>query len=167
MRPRPSVLLLLCTVPFLVGWFGGASTQERRDVRTFVLETLRKQEGATWDRVGQFLLWSYSFDRSGCELRVSRTGEFSDEFQQFIPMAEAQPVGGNATELAFQCRYNKPCIRYHIANTRESDVNGQPRTTILVMDPDDVRPLQNAFAELHQLCRDPYASEWRGTVRER
>ena len=167
MRPSPSALLLLCTVPLLVGWFGSASTQDRRDVRTFVLETLRKQEGATWERVGQFLLWSYHFDRSGCELQVNRSAEFGDEFQQFIPLAEAQPVGGNATELAFQCRYNRPCIRYHIANTRESDVSGQPRSSLLVMDPDDVRPLQNAFAELHQLCRDPYASEWRGTVRDR
>lgn len=153
-------------LPFVLAW-GGASTRDRRDARVFILETLRKQEGATWDRVGRDLLWSYDFDRSGCELRVSRSAEFSDEFQQFIPLAEAQPVGASSTELAFQCRYNKPCIRYHIANPRESDINGQPRTTLLVMDPDDVRPLQNAFAELHQLCRDPYASEWRGTIRER
>lgn len=165
MRRRPDALLVLCTLPLLLAWGGSASTPERRDVRTFILETLRKQDGATWERVGQYLLWSYDFDRSGCELRVSRSAEFGDRFQQFIPLAEAQPTGSTASELAFQCRYNRPCIRYQVANTRDSEVSGQARSRLLVMDPDDVRPLQNAFAELHQLCRDPYASEWRGTVR--
>ncbi|MDP3858270.1 MAG: hypothetical protein Q8Q73_10985 [Stagnimonas sp.] len=166
MRLRPSFVLLISLLPLLLAWGGDASTQDRRELRVFILETLRKQEGPTWDRVGQYLLWSYAFDRSGCELRVSRSAEFSDQFEQFIPLAEAQPVGGTATELAFQCRYNRPCVRYQVANPRDSDVSGRARTSLLVMDPDDVRPLQNAFAELHQLCRDPYAAEWHGTVRD-
>lgn len=162
---RTSLLLLLITLPLLLAWGGESPSDERRDLRLFILETLRKQEGATWERVGQDLLWSYDFDRAGCELRVRRSAGFSDDFQQFIPMAEAQPVGSRGSELTFQCRLQRPCIRYQVANMRESEVSGQVRSSLLVMDPDDLRPLQNAFAELHQLCRDPYASEWRGTVR--
>lgn len=160
----PFRLLLLLSLPLLLAW-GGGSTPARNEARVFILETLRKQEGSTWERLGQYLFLSYDFDRSGCELRIRRAAEFGDDFQQFIPMAEAQPVGATATELAFQCRLNRPCIREQVSNPRESEDDGVPRTRILVMDPDYVRPLQNAFAELHQLCRDPYASEWRGTVR--
>ncbi|ROH89029.1 hypothetical protein ED208_11485 [Stagnimonas aquatica] len=153
--------LLLAALPLLLAWGSDPSTQARREVRNFILETLRKQEGATWERVGQYLAWSYEFDRSGCELRVSRRADLSDQFQQSIPLAEAQPVGGEGSELLFQCRGQRPCIEYRVANRQRSDTGLQPRGRLLVMDPDDLRPLQNAFAELHQLCRDPYAPQWR------
>ena len=165
MRPRLKLLILaLVVLPLLSAW-GERSTGARRDARTFILETLRKQEGDTWERVGQFLLWNYDFDRAGCELTVTRTAGLGDEFRQIIPLAEAQPVGGNASQLFFQCRYNKPCIGYVVANPDRHDESGRARSSLLVMDRDDVRSLQNAFAELHQLCRDPYAKEWQGTIR--
>lgn len=156
-----SRLALLLALPLLLAWGGERSTEARRDVRNFILETLRKQEGATWERVGQYLAWNYEFDRSGCELQVSRRADLSDQFQQSIPLAEAQPVGGQGSELYFQCRGQRPCIEYRVANRARSDTSGQVRARLLVMDPDDLVPLQNAFAELHQLCRDPYAPQWR------
>lgn len=152
-----SVLITCCLLPLLVGWGSRESTLPRQDARTFILETLRKSEGASWERTGQFLLWSYAFDRSGCELSVSRSASFSDQFTQRIPLAEAAPVGVRGRELLFSCRRNQSCVRYEVANPERREVRQLRATRLLPPDPDDLGPLQNAFVELHQLCRDPYA----------
>jgi hypothetical protein len=137
--------------------WGDGGTSARRDVETFVLETLRKQEGDTWERTGRFMLWSYGFDRALCELTVQREAELGDVFRQRIPLKQAQPVGTQASEVVFDCRRGETCIRYEIQNRQQIDTQQVSRTRVLVMDPEDLNPLLNAFAELHRLCRDPYA----------
>ena len=155
MRPALKPLLLLC-LPWLCA-LGGGGTPERRDVETFILETLRQQEGDTWERVGQFMTWRYGFDRARCLLSVERDAELGHYFQQRIPLAEAAPVGVQNSEIVFDCREGKPCIDYNVKTSALVDEKRVARTRLLVMDSSDVTPLINAFAELHQLCRDPYA----------
>ena len=144
------LLLLLCA------WSSGG-TPARRDVETFILETLRKQEGDTWERTGQFMIWTYDFDRARCLLTIEREAELGDLFQQRIPLATASAVGTQNSEIVFDCRENTPCIDYNIKNRKQIDEQRVARTRLLVMDSQDLTPLMNAFAELHQLCRDPYA----------
>ncbi len=152
---RPHLLLLL-TLPLLCAW-GTAGTDARRDAQAFILETLRKQEGEAWERVGQYLIWTYGFDRSGCLLTVEREAELGDLFQQRIPMADATVVGTQNSEIVFDCREGRGCVDYNIKNREQIDEQRVARTRLLVMDDRDLTPLMNAFAELHQLCRDPYA----------
>ena len=154
-RLRYAVLLLL--LPCLLGWRSNDSTEPRRDARVFILETLRQQAGSAWDRVGQFLLWSYDFDAQGCELTVQRESGFGDSFTQTIPFAEAAPVGVQRDQLLLACRARAPCIHYAVSNPRHREERRVPRSGLLVMNPDDLTPLSNAFAELHRLCRDPYS----------
>ena len=156
MRRLPSFLPLLLAAPLLVAWSRG-DTPARRDVQTFILETLKKQEGEAWERVGQFMIWEYGFDRSGCLLTIQREADLGDLFQQRIPLATASAVGTQNSEIVFDCRDGASCIDYNIKNARESDEQRVARTRLLVMDAEDLTPLMNAFAELHQLCRDPYA----------
>lgn len=148
--------LLVLALPWLMA-FTRADTPARRDVQTFILETLQKQEGEAWERTGQFMLWSYRFDRSGCELTVQREADLGDLFQQRIPMATATAVATQGSEIVFDCRNGQPCIDYNIKNPRLTDTQRVARTRVLVMDQQDLTPLMNAFAELHQLCRDPYS----------
>ena len=147
---------LLLALPLLCAWVGG-DTEARRDAKTFILETLRKQEGDAWERTGQYMIWTYGFDRAGCELTVQREAEFGDLFQQRIPMAKATAVGTQNSEIVFDCRAGLPCVDYQIKNTQVTDEQRVARTRLLVMDHEDLTPLMNAFAELHQLCRDPYS----------
>lgn len=154
MRRLPSLLLLL--VPTLCAWSGG-STPARRDAGRFILETLRKQEGAGWERVGQYMVWTYGFDQARCLLTIEREAELGDLFQQRIPLAAATPVGSQNSELVFDCRDGAACIDYNIKSRIGTDEQRVARTRVLVMDAEDLTPLMNAFAELHQLCRDPYA----------
>jgi len=154
---RLSSLVLLC-LPLLGAW-GGGGTAARREASTFILETLQKPEGANYERLGQFLSWDYGFDRSRCLFSVGRSAELGDYFEQRIPLAEAAPVGVQGGELVFACREGVRCID-HVAKSREaSDEKRVPRARLLVMDPLSITPLMNAFAELHQLCRDPYAPQ--------
>lgn len=148
--------VLLC--PGLLWAWGDDSTPARKAARTFILETLRKQEGDTWERIGQFLQWDYRFDKAGCELTVTRDAEVGDHLQQIVPVADATPTGTQGSEIVFACRADKPCIRYRIANHEVLDEQQVSRTRLLVMDPDDLNPLMNAFAELNRLCRDPYGA---------
>lgn len=160
LRRFAKALPLFLALPLLLAWGGG--TPARRDVHTFILESLRKQQGEAWELTGQFLIWSYGFDRSGCLLTVQREAELGDLFQQRIPMAEATVVGSQGSELVFDCRRGDGCIDYNIKNRYTTDEQQVVRTRVLVMDAQDIAPLMNAFAELHQLCRDPYAPERRG-----
>lgn len=154
--PRLRNLLPLCLVPLLWACGGGASAV-RSDVQGFILETLRKKEGDAWERTGQYMIWTYRFDRSGCELSVQREAELGDFLQQRIPLAKASAVGTQNSEIVFDCRNGEPCVDYLIKNTQLTDQQRVARTRLLVMDSEDLTPLMNAFAELHQLCRDPYA----------
>lgn len=149
--------LLLASMLLPLGVTAGDSTAARRDAGTFILETLRKQEGESWERTGRYLLWTYDFDSARCLLTVQREAELGDFFQQRIPLAAASPVGSQNSEIVFDCRERKPCIDYNIKNREQIDEQQVARTRVLVMDPHDLTPLINAFAELHQLCRDPYA----------
>lgn len=149
-------LLLLLIAPALLAW-GREELPARRDAATFVLETLRKKEGETWERTGQFLLWTYGFDRARCELTVQREAELGDVFRQRIPLKEAIAVGSLGSEIVFECRRGDACIAYEISNRQQIDARQVAKSRVMVMDPDDLTPLMNAFAELHQLCRDPYA----------
>lgn len=160
LKPRHCLLLAL---PLLCGWLGGG-TEARRDAKTFILETLRKQEGDAWERTGQFMIWTYQFDRAGCALTVEREAEFGDIFQQRIPMASATAVGTQNSEIVFDCRAGEPCVDYLIKNLDVTDEQRVARTRLLVMDSADLTPLMNAFAELHQLCRDPYAPHRRAAL---
>lgn len=153
LKPRHCLLLAL---PLLCAWTVGG-TEARRDARTFILETLRKQEGDAWERTGQYMIWTYGFDRAGCDLTVQREAEFGDLFQQRIPLAKAIAVGTQNSEIVFDCRNGTPCVDYNIKNLQLTDEQRVARTRLLVMDSEDLTPLMNAFAELHQLCRDPYA----------
>lgn len=153
--PRLRNLLLLCALPLL--WACGGGHSLRSDVQGFILETLRKKEGDAWERTGQYMIWTYRFDRSGCELSVQREAELGDFLQQRIPLAKASVVGTQNSEIVFDCRSGEPCVDYLIKNTQRSDQQRVARTRLLVMDSEDLTPLMNAFAELHQLCRDPYA----------
>lgn len=155
MPRHTKALLMLLALPLLCGWGGG--TAARRDVQTFILETLRKQEGETWERLGQFMLWTYDFDRSGCLLTVQREAELGDLFQQRIPLAVVTATRMQNSEIFFACREGAACIDYNIKNRSQADETRVARTRVLVMDPQDLTPLLNAFAELQQLCRDPYA----------
>lgn len=154
MRPLRNLIALLL-LPLLCAWGGGSSA--RHDAQQFILETLRKQEGEGWDRVGQYMIWTYDFDRTGCLLTVEREAELGDLFQQRIPLARATVVGSQNSELVFDCREAANCINYNIKSTRVTDEQRVARTRLLVMDTQDLTPLMNAFAELHQLCRDPYS----------
>lgn len=135
----------------------GGGTGARRDAETFILETLRKQEGEAWERTGQFMIWTYGFDRARCLLTVQREAELGDLFQQRIPLATASAVGTQNSEIVFDCRDAADCIEYNIKNRDRSDEQRVARTRVLVPDGNDLTPLMNAFSELHQLCRDPYA----------
>ncbi|MES2883495.1 MAG: hypothetical protein V4709_01720 [Pseudomonadota bacterium] len=135
----------------------GGGTPSRRDAETFILETLRKQEGEAWERTGQFMIWTYGFDRARCLLTVQREAELGDLFQQRIPLATASAVGTQNSEIVFDCRNGAACIEYNLKSTQRADEQRVARTRVLVMDHQDLAPLMNAFAELHQLCRDPYA----------
>lgn len=135
----------------------GGGTSSRRDAETFILETLRKQEGEAWERTGQFMIWTYGFDRARCLLTVQREAELGDLFQQRIPLATASAVGTQNSEIVFDCRDGAACIDYNIKNRDQTDEQRVARTRVLVPDHQDLTPLMNAFAELHQLCRDPYA----------
>ena len=157
MRRLRNALLLILALPLLCAWGGGGATKARRDAQTFILETLRKQEGDAWERTGQFMIWTYSFDRAGCELTVQREAELGDLFQQRIPLAKATVVGTQNSEIVLDCRAAEPCVEYNIKNINVTDEQRVARTRVLVMDSGDLTPLMNAFAELHQLCRDPYA----------
>jgi len=153
-RLRSLVLVLL--LPLLCAWGGHGGTSARRDAETFILETLRKQEGDGWDRVGQYMIWNYDFDRARCLLTVERDADLGNLFQQRIPLATASAVGTQGSEIVFDCRDSAPCIEYNIRNRQQTDTQRVARTRLLVMDSQDLTPLMNAFAELHQLCRDPY-----------
>ncbi len=160
MRCRPDfvvALLLALALPAMSACAGPRTTEARRDVQAFILETLRKQEGEAWQRVGQYLLWSYRFDTAGCELEVGRESDLGDLFTQRIPMASATVVATQNSELVFDCRQATPCVDYRIKNPQNIDEQRVARTRLLVMDDADLTPLMNAFAELHQLCRDPYS----------
>lgn len=137
--------------------FGHASTPARREAQTFILETLRKQEGEGWQQLGQFMLWRYGFDRSGCLLSVEREAELGDLFQQRIPLLAAEAMPAQNSEIIFACRGGVACIDHNIKNRQQTDEQRVPRTRLLIMDANDIPPLLNAFAELQQLCRDPYA----------
>lgn len=150
----PALLFAACSNALVLG--GG--TAARRDAQTFILETLRKQEGESWERVGQFMLWTYDFDRSGCLLTVQREAELGDLFQQRIPLATAEAVGVQNSEIVFACREDAACIDYNIKNRNQADEQQVARTRLLVMDAQDIDPLMNAFTELQQLCHDPYAA---------
>ncbi len=154
MSRLPSVLLLV--LPLLSAW-GGGGTSARRDAETFILETLKKQEGETWERVGQYMIWSYDFDRARCLLTIGREAELGDLFLQRIPLATAMAVGTQNSEIVFDCREGTACIDYSIKNRRRNEEQRVARSRVLVMDDQDLTPLMNAFTELHQLCRDPYA----------
>lgn len=147
-------LPLLCVSACAVA---GGGTGARRDAETFILETLRKQEGEAWERTGQFMIWTYHFDRARCLLTVQREAELGDLFQQRIPLASASAVGTQNSEIVFDCRDSANCIEYNIKNRDNADEQRVARTRVLVPDGNDLTPLMNAFAELHQLCRDPYA----------
>lgn len=154
------VSLHLLAWPLLCIWgmaMAGEGSAARRDAQSFILETLRKQEGEAWERTGQFMIWTYSFDRTGCALTVQREAQLGDLFQQRIPLATATAVGTQNSEIVFDCRSGEPCIDYNIKNRDVADEQRVARTRVLVMDHQDLTPLMNAFAELHQLCRDPYA----------
>ncbi len=72
-------------------------------------------------------------------------------------MADATVVGTQNSEIVFDCREGRGCVDYNIKNREQIDEQRVARTRLLVMDDRDLTPLMNAFAELHQLCRDPYA----------
>ena len=150
----PALLFSGCSNALVLG---GGGTVARHDAQTFILETLRKQEGETWERLGQFMLWSYGFDRSGCLLTVQREAELGDLFQQRIPLAATDGMSMQGSEIVFACRDGVACIDYSVKNRNQTDEQRVARTRLLVMDAHDINPLLNAFAELHQLCRDPYA----------
>ena len=153
--PRSSLLFLMLLA--MLGSAAAEANAARRDAGRFILETLGKQQGDTWERVGRFMFWTYSFDRSGCLLSVQREADFGDLFQQRIPLANATVVGAQNSEIVFDCRDGEACIDYNSKSRRGADERSVARARLLVMDTRDINPLMNAFAELHQLCRDPYA----------
>ena len=155
MRHLPKLCLLLLLPAFCAG--AGEGLSARRDAASFIVETLRKQEGDAWERTGRFLIWDYRFDASGCQLSVQRESGFGDLFQQRIPLATATAVGTQGNEIVFDCREAAACIDYRIKNPQQIDEQRVARSRLLVMDSADLPPLLNAFAELQQLCRDPYA----------
>ncbi|MES2683446.1 MAG: hypothetical protein V4650_07990 [Pseudomonadota bacterium] len=152
---RLSKLCLLLLLPLCA--VAGEGTAARREAGNFIVETLRKQEGDGWERTGRFLIWDYRFDATGCQLSVQRESGFGDLFQQRIPLTLATAVGTQGNEIVFDCREAAACIDYRIKNLQEVDEQRVARSRLLVMDSADLPPLLNAFVELQQLCRDPYA----------
>jgi hypothetical protein len=148
--------LLLLPLPLVAA---DSSTAERRAADTFILEKLRKQEGETWERVGQYLQWTYAFDRAGCELAVTRDADAGNRFLQRLPLDEAEPVDTQGSEIVWACRAGRSCIRYEIASRGPTELRQVSRSRLLVMDPADLQPLLNAFVALGRLCRDPYGLE--------
>lgn len=157
MRLSRCLLTGLLWLPLMAAADG--STPERRAAGTFILEKLRKQQGEGWERVGQYLQWTYAFDRAGCELAVTRDADAGERFLQRLPLAEVQPVGVQGSEIVLACAVDRPCIRYEIASRGPTELRQVSRSRVLVMDTADVQPLLNAFVSLGRMCRDPYGAD--------
>lgn len=142
----------------LAGW-GSGNTQARQDAVRFILEKLRVQRGETWDRIGKEFLWTYRFDRQGCELTVIREAAYGDRFTVVIPVGDAAPLWRRDASLSFYCQDTADCIRRKVESTAAGVDNDEKRVgeaKLLVMNPNDLPKLADAFNELHRLCDDAY-----------
>lgn len=155
-RSLLKLLAAVAAVALLPGWLWQQDTLPRHEANTFIVQTMSKQDGKVWDRLGQFVFFSYDFDRTGCTFTATRRAEFGEDFQQIIPMNRAVPVGTTDSELVFDCMGGGQCITHQIRNLVQLDDNTVGRSRVVVMDPTDLLPLANAFTELHRLCSDPY-----------
>ncbi len=143
-------------VLMLPGWLWQKDTQPRHDANAFIVQTLSKQTGKVWERLGQFVFFDYAFDSTGCEFIVTRHAEFGEDFKQIIPMSRAQVTGLTDSELVFECARDGRCITHQIRNLVTLDDRQMAATRVVAMDPADLMPVANAFQELHRLCADPY-----------
>src|SRR5258708_221088 len=90
-------LMLLCAFSLSAG-----DTQQKRDAIHFILGKLNQEDGAGWQRAGQYFYWSYHFDSSGCELEVTRRDAYGyNNYDQTIPLAETQPAWLGESTLRF------------------------------------------------------------------
>lgn len=156
MRKPLQAVLILVAVLALAGWSSG-STQARRDAVRFILEKLRVQRGETWDRVGKEFLWTYRFDNKGCELTVIREANYGDQFTQVIPIGDATPLWRHDANLTFYCQDTPDCITRRLQSPHvDGDEKKVGEARLLVMNPNDLPKLADAFNELHRLCDDAY-----------
>ena len=158
MRYRPFLKLAAAVLAVLLlpGWLFQQDTLARHDANVFIVQTLSKQSGKVWDRLGQFVFFSYDFDSEGCTFTATRHAEFAEDYQQIIPLSRAKPVGLTDSEIVFDCEGGGQCVTHQVRNLVSLDDVKAARTRLLAMDPTDLEPVANAFTELHRLCSDPY-----------
>jgi hypothetical protein len=156
MRKPLQIVLILAAVLVLAGW-GSGNTEARRDAVRFILEKLQVQRGETWERVGKEFLWTYRFDHQGCELTVIREAAYGDRFTQVIPIGDTTPLWRHDASLTFYCQDTRDCIVRKVESPSiDADEKKVGEAKLLVMNPNDLPKLSDAFAELHRLCDDAY-----------
>lgn len=156
-------LLIACL--FLCKPVAPGDTQPKQEAVKFVLSKLQREDGDTWERVGRYFSWSYRFDRSGCNLEITRREMFSERpqdgrsYQETLPLADLRPRWSGDATLLLACAENDGCIDYRLSGTVDEKQEGRLRATrLMVPESRDLPKLQTAFDELHRLCDDPYGA---------
>lgn len=133
-------------------------SKERRDATRFILEKLRRQSGDNWERVNRFFYWTYDFDKSGCELFISRReGGGLHVYDLEIPIAEVSPINLRDGQLRLLCRERSDCVHYRHSGPGVDDEGELGEARILPPEHFDLPKLTHAFEELSRLCDNPYA----------
>lgn len=157
--PVARIGLLLLMLPAVCWAFGNRddTSDARRDANRFILEKLNRQKGESWNRSGQYFLWSYRFSRNGCELTMRREGvEGGRIVTQQLPIADIVPLWTGGASLGLYCQSRLDCIDIDITDQGPADSAKLSETSVLVPEPDDLPKLKDAFGELHRLCDDAY-----------
>jgi len=135
--------------------------QSRRETAQWVLEKLKREDGPTWERAGQYFLWNYRLQDDLCELEIRREAvDGSGTVTTRIPLADTVPHWHDETQLPMQCVYDRSCISVKVDDPHDLEGSHQlqrSQTQIMVMRPDDLPKLQDGLMRLHQLCDEPPA----------
>ncbi len=137
-----------------------ATSDARRDANRFIVEKLQRRDGEAWQRNGQYFLWSYSFSRDGCELRVRREDLRGGRvFEQSLPMADLSANWSGESALQLYCDEIGDCIDYRIDDQGERSEGRSSETSLQPPRGEDLPKLRDAFVELHRLCDDAYFAD--------
>ena len=150
---------------FLCNPAAPGDTQPKQDAVRFILSKLQNEQGDTWERVGQYFRWNYRFDRSGCELEITRRDLYTADpaenlrYQEVLPLTRLRPQPSSDASLLLVCTSGKACVDYRLLGKSAASGEGRLRgTRLMVPESSDLPKLQTAFDELHRLCDDPYGA---------
>ncbi len=157
MRSARTRVALLPLILLCCAWTANRAGDSRSDAMRFILEKLNVRAGDSWDRSGRFFLWHFAFSPDGCALTVERSATNEEAvYTQTVPLADVNVQWDGRSSLRFSCLRGDACIRYEDLRDRKLRRGDRTQGELLVMQPDDLPKLFDAFGELHRLCDDPY-----------